>query len=1029
MMKWKFARKTVCFSLAVLMLVVSSLMGSTKPAAADEVNLLVNPGFESGTLDPWSRESSVSITNLSANVRTGNYAAELTEKTTQVNQYVGGLSPNTTYQLTGYAKMDSGAIFIGVRDYGGDILTTTLTGNSYSKGTVTFKTGPTNTSLRVFCYRPSGETGSAYCDDFSLTAVPVVPNTFPIGLFWPPGPADTTQARYEEMREMNANFFIGNNSVTQPHLNDAALNLAAANDFKIIVNDDRFAFDDYKLSQAAAGGTLSVSNTQSLGQTFTFPVSGNGWYLWDVKLDFDQAPWPVGTTATLSVYDSPAKQTLYKSTTISSPEHIFNLRLIPVTGQTSYYMELTSNSTDPISLSASTNDSYPEGQAYVNGTAQNVDAAFDIIYAQLVYSDGARNRPSDTNLDGIAGDYKNYEATKGYYLLDEPDIFKMAKLQEAARRLKMNDPNHMVFVNLYPNYASDEQLGLDVYTTGQLTSTQPLGQTIQTEQDQTHISTVQVWLDHQTWGAGETVTLKLWDSPAKGNLIASAQRTESATDWPQFHLNANVQADTTYYMELALSGTGSSIDGVVRSNTGHNWVNDGTAYAAGTPIDADLWFTIDQDIQGGTYEDYVYRWASKKPDVLSFDHYPFSRWGGMSEDYFANLEVIRRQALLAGIDFWSYIQSVQSTGLRMPTESEMRFQIYTNLAYGAKGYMFYTYFQPEGHTNAIILGDGTRNTSYYWAKNINAEVQFLGTTLKSLTSEAVYQTGTLPDSTTAVPDDFFWQPADSSKPATIGYFSNQAGRKYVMVVNRDSEHAQTLSFDLSPKPASVKEVSKTTGQEVDTNYNPATGALSASFAPGEGRLYALDASFGGATAIANDIGLTAQTGVVYSGVLSANYTGDYPLTYSIVTNGNKGTAAITNAATGAFTYTPHAGASGNDKFTFRVYDGIHYSNTADAAVTIESVSVPYKLSDMSDIIGEYRASGDINQTFAAQLNYRLMIIQILLDQESKQQAVAYMEDFLSYINDAAVQAQQLISGTATEKLNTIASQLIETWKQ
>ncbi|MBP1990830.1 hypothetical protein [Paenibacillus eucommiae] len=41
----------------------------------------------------------------------------------------------------------------------------------------------------------------------------------------------------------------------------------------------------------------------------------------------------------------------------------------------------------------------------------------------------------------------------------------------------------------------------------------------------------------------------------------------------------------------------------------------------------------------------------------------------------------------------------------------------------------------------------------------------------------------------------------------------------------------------------LPEVSKTTGQEVSTNYNPATGALSDSFAPGEGRLYALDASF------------------------------------------------------------------------------------------------------------------------------------------------------------------------------------------
>lgn len=58
------------------------------------------------------------------------------------------------------------------------------------------------------------------------------------------------------------------------------------------------------------------------------------------------------------------------------------------------------------------------------------------------------------------------------------------------------------------------------------------------------------------------------------------------------------------------------------------------------------------------------------------------------------------------------------------------------------------------------------------------------------------------------------------------------------------------------------------------------------------------------------------------------------LTYNLVSNGTKGTAAITNNSTGAFTYSPNAGQSGEDTFTFNVADGTATSNTATVTVTI-----------------------------------------------------------------------------------------------
>src|SRR5687767_8965686 len=52
---------------------------------------------------------------------------------------------------------------------------------------------------------------------------------------------------------------------------------------------------------------------------------------------------------------------------------------------------------------------------------------------------------------------------------------------------------------------------------------------------------------------------------------------------------------------------------------------------------------------------------------------------------------------------------------------------------------------------------------------------------------------------------------------------------------------------------------------------------------------------------------------------------DLSLTFSIVTNGVKSTAVVTNPATGPYTYAPNANANGNDSFTFRVTDGLAVS--------------------------------------------------------------------------------------------------------
>ena len=85
--------------------------------------------------------------------------------------------------------------------------------------------------------------------------------------------------------------------------------------------------------------------------------------------------------------------------------------------------------------------------------------------------------------------------------------------------------------------------------------------------------------------------------------------------------------------------------------------------------------------------------------------------------------------------------------------------------------------------------------------------------------------------------------------------------------------------------------------------------------------------------VARSAVVATQEGIAKTGVLPATDPESDPLTFSVVTPPTKGALLITNAATGAFTYTPNAGAVGYDTFTFRAADATS-SSTGMGAVFI-----------------------------------------------------------------------------------------------
>ncbi|GAA3413765.1 Ig-like domain-containing protein [Paenibacillus hodogayensis] len=173
-----------------------------------------------------------------------------------------------------------------------------------------------------------------------------------------------------------------------------------------------------------------------------------------------------------------------------------------------------------------------------------------------------------------------------------------------------------------------------------------------------------------------------------------------------------------------------------------------------------------------------------------------------------------------------------------------------------------------------------------------------------------------------------------------------------------------------------------------------------------------------------DLTVTTQVYKAVVGTLRAADADGDELTYSLVENGQKGTASVTDSAYGTFSYSPNTGQTGIDTVTYRVYDGREYSLPATLTVIIE----PIQVNDMRMSVDRYMEENAIQSSFAINLKYRLDIIQLLLNQEAGQLVVAYMEDLISYIDDPSVRAQHLITTTAAEELGQQASTFITALK-
>lgn len=202
------------------------------------------------------------------------------------------------------------------------------------------------------------------------------------------------------------------------------------------------------------------------------------------------------------------------------------------------------------------------------------------------------------------------------------------------------------------------------------------------------------------------------------------------------------------------------------------------------------------------YREYVNKFAKEVPlHFLSYDSYPLTTAEGVYSKWHQNLEIFTDEAKKAGKPFWGFAQSVLFDDFHeVPTLATMRVQMYTNLAYGAQGLQYFTYWTPvssiEDFRGAPISLTGKRSAVYDDIKLLNQEIKnlagvFFGAKLISInyagkeTPMGTNRLSTLPASLKVL--------ETGGKPAIVSILEN-GDKRFLVIVNMDYKHSMQLTL-------------------------------------------------------------------------------------------------------------------------------------------------------------------------------------------------------------------------------------------
>lgn len=203
------------------------------------------------------------------------------------------------------------------------------------------------------------------------------------------------------------------------------------------------------------------------------------------------------------------------------------------------------------------------------------------------------------------------------------------------------------------------------------------------------------------------------------------------------------------------------------------------------------------------YRAYVEEYVREvNPPYISYDFYPIrvDKQGKVKveDSFYRTVGIVSDVARESGRPFWGYVLCNKHWSYPTPKEEYIRFQAFSNLAYGAQGLSYFTYFYPDFDIGTFsctpIDSLGNRTPTWQMVANVNREIHALEKIFLGAKVDKVSFTGlNVPDwcrRLRKLPEPFGIL-SSGNAGVIVSEFTN-AGRRYLMLVNRDVTARQSL---------------------------------------------------------------------------------------------------------------------------------------------------------------------------------------------------------------------------------------------
>jgi hypothetical protein len=198
-----------------------------------------------------------------------------------------------------------------------------------------------------------------------------------------------------------------------------------------------------------------------------------------------------------------------------------------------------------------------------------------------------------------------------------------------------------------------------------------------------------------------------------------------------------------------------------------------------------------QQLGAATYQEHLDAFvATVKPRFISYDHYALMDDGSLRESYFANLEAVRATAQRSNLPFWNIVLSNAHFHYAEPTDAGLRFQLYTTLAYGARGISYFTYFAPTSGNYRLAPIDQFGNKTATWdrLRLVNLQLHKLGPTYVTLKSVNVFHHPNVPTGSAGLESSRHVAEVKGDD-LLVGEFDGPRGEAFALIVNKSVHHS------------------------------------------------------------------------------------------------------------------------------------------------------------------------------------------------------------------------------------------------